>query len=300
MKPIPIHPLSSLAGAGALGATLCVLGWLPPATSGPPILRELVQHGSVVYLEDGEGGLVKTIRLSGVNLQIVSGTGATNGNPAQPGSVAEGVAAVNGLGNLIVGYNELGHPEGDLRTGSHNLIVGTAHAYSSYGGIAAGRENRIEGAYSSVTAGRRGTAGGNYSGVSGGQENLASDEYAAVAGGLANQATNRWSSVAGGRANLASEPWAAILGGFLNTASGSYATVSGGYRNAASGLKSSILGGHFNEATGSLSTVAGGQLNTADGKYSSVGGGQSRVVSETSESGALDYDWVAGSLWEDE
>ena len=63
----------------------------------------------------------RTLRVSGVNLQIVSGAGATDG-------------PVNGLGNLIVGYNEdeaanscgpggcVNRPA--VRTGSHNLVVG--------------------------------------------------------------------------------------------------------------------------------------------------------------------------------
>ena len=52
-----------------------------------------------------------TIRFSGVNVQIVDGSGNTSG-------------AVNGRGNLIVGYNEL-RGSGDVRTGSHNIVVGS-------------------------------------------------------------------------------------------------------------------------------------------------------------------------------
>jgi hypothetical protein len=48
---------------------------------------------------------VKTIRFHGVNVQIMNGSGMTGG-------------MVDGLGNLIVGYNEL-RLAGNDRSGSH-------------------------------------------------------------------------------------------------------------------------------------------------------------------------------------
>jgi hypothetical protein len=59
----------------------------------------------------------------GCNVHIRSGAGYTG-------------APVNGLGNLVVGYNEA-FPDDD-RTGSHNLVVGAFHSYSSSGGLVAG------------------------------------------------------------------------------------------------------------------------------------------------------------------
>lgn len=93
------------------------------------------------------------IIIEGANLHVRSGSGATD-------------APVNGLGNLIVGYNE---PRGDGadRSGSHNLVVGSQHNYSAYGGLVAGFHNAVSGAFASVTggqnniaAGARATAGG--------------------------------------------------------------------------------------------------------------------------------------------
>src|SRR5262245_54348380 len=86
------------------------------------LLTDVLPHLSVVPLDDGQGGSNPTIRFSGVNVQVVNGLGATNGNPADPGSLAK--ISVNGLGNLIVGYQERcpateGIPR-DVRTGSHN------------------------------------------------------------------------------------------------------------------------------------------------------------------------------------
>src|SRR5205807_10532964 len=81
----------------------------------------------------------KVLRITGANLQIVDGTGTTDGAP-------------NGLGNLIIGYNEdAASPL--TRTGSHNLVVGVGNSYSSYGGIVAGASNTVSGPYASVTGG---------------------------------------------------------------------------------------------------------------------------------------------------
>ena len=52
---------------------------------------------------------------TGVNVHVRDGSGGTDG-------------AVNGLGNLIVGYNE---DSGDTRSGSHNLVVGQGRGSSS-------------------------------------------------------------------------------------------------------------------------------------------------------------------------
>jgi len=49
---------------------------------------------------------------------------------------------VNGLGNLIIGYNEL-RGSGDNRIGSHNLILGSKNNFASYGGMVAGTLNDI-------------------------------------------------------------------------------------------------------------------------------------------------------------
>jgi hypothetical protein len=94
----------------------------------------------------------------GCNIHIRSGAGATD-------------AAVNGLGNLILGYNEAA--PGDLRTGSHNLVIGRDHSYSSFGGIVAGDNNAISGQNASVTGGSHNVASGSRSSISGGQFNSA-------------------------------------------------------------------------------------------------------------------------------
>ncbi|HHJ64798.1 MAG TPA: hypothetical protein ENJ61_07820 [Aquifex aeolicus] len=195
------------------------------------------------------------IRFSGVNLQIVNGTGQTD--------------QVNGLGNLIIGYNtarqdtplrdtcSLGQYWNnetdcrnnggiwgkDFKTGSHNLIVGDQNAYSSYGGIVAGFGNVISREYATVTGGRDNISAGPYSSVSGGPRNTASGWY---------------SSVSGGRDNTASGWFSSVSGGLNNTASGSYSSVSGGYSNTAYGRFSSVSGGRNNTAVDPYSAISGG------------------------------------------
>ena len=83
----------------------------------------------VLELEQEEGGpTATTIRLQGVNVQVVNGLGDTQ--------------TENGLGNVIVGYNEFStrgpdEPD-DVRTGSHNLVGGAGNSFSSHGGVVVG------------------------------------------------------------------------------------------------------------------------------------------------------------------
>ena len=71
----------------------------------------------------------ETVLISGANLQVVSVSGGT-------------AAAVNGTGNIIIGYDENNNSD---KSGSHNLVVVRNHTYSSYGGIVAGLNNSITG-----------------------------------------------------------------------------------------------------------------------------------------------------------
>lgn len=117
--------------------------------------------------------------ITGANLNVRSGSGATD-------------ADTNGLGNLIVGYNEnVLRDDGTLapRIGSHNIVVGGEHGYSSYGGLVAGWGNYISGRFASVTGGRENTASGWGASVSGGHINTASGFMSSVTGGVRNTAS---------------------------------------------------------------------------------------------------------------
>lgn len=200
-----------------------------------------------------------TLQLTGINVQIVSGSGATDG-------------AVNGRGNLIVGYNAASSVQ--TRTGSHNVVVGDEHEYTSYGGLVAGFKNTITGPFASVSGGRISWATGTYASVSGGVNNTASGESA---------------SASGGRVNTASGLEAAVSGGAGNTASGLAASVSGGINNQASNNGCSVSGGAGNTASGFNASVAGGLSNVASGTDSSISGGA--VLTQPAQWG-----WAAGSV----
>jgi outer membrane murein-binding lipoprotein Lpp len=139
---------------------------------------------------------------TGVNVHVRSGSGATDGS-------------MNGLGNLIVGYDEARTVSSD-KSGSHNLVIGPEHSYPSYGGLVAGLENTISGPYASVSGGFYNTASVICASVSGGNGCDAEGIYSSVSGGVGNHATGDWSSVSGGNNNTAGTTAAHVCGGSGN------------------------------------------------------------------------------------
>lgn len=215
-----------------------------------------------------------TLVFGAMNLQIVNGLGATDGDTG-------GGPAVNGLGNLIIGYDELSPLCENIcaqKSGSHNLVVGPEHIYTSYGALLAGSRNTVSAPYGSV---------------SGGFRNSAEAPHASVSGGSHNQAEGEYSAIGGGSLGTVQGTWASIFGGEQHYVTGQWATAAGGYFNLADGDNSTALGGNQNNANGSFSTVTGGRWNTADGSTSSVSGGDSRTAAGT-------HDWVAGGLFQDD
>ena len=129
------------------------------------------------------------VRFSGVNIQLVNGTGNTGDNSHPP----------NGLGNLIIGYDavrvdaplfhsepicSIGYYSDETscgqnggtwaishKTGSHYLVVGDAHNYSRYSGIVAGNRNGSHANYASVIGGSNNYANEGLSTVFGGSYN---------------------------------------------------------------------------------------------------------------------------------
>ena len=164
----------------------------------------------------------------------------------------------SGLGNLIVGYDEASSG-GDVKTGSHNLVVGPEHTYSSYGGFVTGFNNNITAQHASVSGGAGNNTSGNSSSVSGGFSNTAEGNYSSVSGGQSNTAEGNYSSVSGGYDNAASGVVSSVSGGASNNAKGDYSSVSAGTKNAASGVVSSVSGGNSNIVTGDFASVSGGK-----------------------------------------
>lgn len=112
------------------------------------------------------------ILFSGVNVHVRNGSGATDNNNAP----------YQGLGNLVVGYNEF--LAGASRNGSHNLVGGGMNSFSSVGGMVFGLQNTVSGQYASVLGGNINTAMGFHSTVYGGLNNTAvnMNSYAPVQG----------------------------------------------------------------------------------------------------------------------
>lgn len=119
------------------------------------------------------------VYISGANLHVRNGLGASNG------------FGVNGLGNLIVGYNESrGQPNNpDVRTGSHNIIAGQGMNFAATGSILTGINN---------------TSSNHFASVLGGTGNTASGTYGVVVGGYNNNASGGWTAILGGRDNAVS------------------------------------------------------------------------------------------------
>jgi len=224
-------------GLAAVLALLVVVGLAPQAGHAQVSVEQMTLEQRVAALEAKLKYLTTTgtsMVISGANLSIVNGLGRTD--------------TTNGLGNLIIGYNEMRNDGSDNRTGSHNLVLGSLNNYSSYGGLVAGYSNEISGPYATV---------------SGGEFNLAQGTFASVSGGTRNEATGAYASVSGGSLNIASGGAASVSGGWQNSATDLYASVSGGGGNTASGFAASVSGGLSNTASGDYASVSGGRSNTA-------------------------------------
>lgn len=200
----------------------------------------------------------ETAEFTDINVQINNGSDSTGG-------------VVNGLGNLTIGYNEtnaaaqefcsnpneLTEPDcinnGDdwlvnVRSGSHNLVLGNQNSYTSHSGIIAG------------------------------QDNVSNSLFSSVLGGRNNRVDTEWSVVVGGRTNVVrpnvlTGPYSSILGGFQNIVFGTYSTISGGQSNTASSYFSSVSGGQTNSASGDHSSVSGGDTRSAIGAHDWRAGG---------------------------
>ncbi len=253
----------------------------------------------VAYLENLLANLTRNgdeLILEGMNFHIRNGLGATNGNPSDPDNDFN-ETAINGKGNLVIGYNEdihpynfSGEPASD-KSGSHNVIIGHGHNYSSFGGLVVGKDNWISRPFASISGGRENVASGRLSSVSGGFRNTASGDISSVSGGTRNNASSFVSSISGGEFNIASGVVSSIGGGSKNIANGYSSSVTGGESNNANGDMSSVTGGAGNNANGNKSSVGGGGSNNASGLESTVSGGHARTAPNSN-------DWVAGSLFE--
>jgi hypothetical protein len=134
------NEVSLLAQLNDANARLVVLE-TPRAGGGGSINPVLVELAKYVKVDPGTLNGLKGphVIFHDANVHVQSGSGTT-----------DEAGALTGLGNLIVGYNEL---QGGGRDGSHNLVVGPFHTYTSTGGVVFGRSNWVLGQYATVLGG---------------------------------------------------------------------------------------------------------------------------------------------------
>jgi hypothetical protein len=161
------------------------------------------------------------VTFHGVNVHIVNDSGST--------------AQINGLGNLIIGYDEVGPTPLSTgeRNGSHNLVMGSLNKFNAW----------------------------SFSGIVNGQGNLIGAQECVVLTGTGNQCTGNFSPI--------KSAFGVIVGGNNNTIFNSQdSVVVGGVSNYISSIGDVILGGNNNTNGGLYSTILGGEFNqvqTVDG-----------------------------------
>jgi hypothetical protein len=168
--------------------------------------------------------------LTGMNFQVVSGSGDTDGD-------------TNGTGNIVIGYDE-SDDNNDQKDGSHNLIIGRFHSYEGYGGIVAGEDNEVTGASSSILGGTRNEVSGDGSVIVSGRESRVEADTSVIVAGENN--------VTKGRSCV-------ITAGALNLCTGLAGLVDGGTANFCSG-NGSVIGGGSNRTLGSNNAWMAGSL----------------------------------------
>lgn len=242
------------------------------------------QQASIDSLRSANDGLVSklgcVLRFSGprdfivdgCNLHVQNGVGQTG--------------TMNRYGNVIIGYNK---NEVSTRTGSHNLIIGDLHEYTSYGGIVSGIENTLSGPNATILGGGQSHANFSSATILGADRGVA-DSNVVIIGGQRNYgaAGAHFSAIVGGIDNQVTGSSAVVVAGAFNNATGGNSLVCGGSENTAGGSSDVACGGSRNTSTGSRSVLVGGNQNTVSGASSVVTGGQHCDL------GAIDDRWAAG------
>jgi hypothetical protein len=168
-------------------------------------LESLLKH----FSRDGE-----EITITGANLNLVNGLGAQADCGVQ--EATHPVCPQNGLGNLTIGYNERRGDGTDVRTGSHNLVMGRFNNYSG------GTGNLIGGYFNEVVS--------HNSMIFGGSFNRLFGEASVLLSGNSNEIApeGRWAGLFTGGGNRVENQEAAVFGGLNNTAAGGVSVIVGG------------------------------------------------------------------------
>ncbi len=233
----------------------------------------------------------------GVNVHIRDGSGATYVMGAPLPDSAEDVvtpADGSGLGNLIIGYNEdISNDDPDLRSGQHNLVVGSGHSYTSVAGIVAGYNNKTESHATATIGGWRNKATNRAAVIISGKDNRAEEEGAVVVGGEDNLSESNHTVVVGGRDNKANDDNSVVVGGRYNLSEAEHAVVVGGRSNVikevddlANADGSVIIGGRDNRV---------GEVSNTQANNAVIVGGNANKTCTVSSAGADNAVIVGGT-----
>ena len=248
-----------------------------------------VQSHVVIGLNDHVSVVDSTnsVVVTGANFQITNGLGP---NPIS----WLGQEGTNGLGNLIIGYNEeTGYAEEYVRTGSHNLVIGVDHSYMGFGNIIGGMRNEVNGQYSACISREAEMNWGNVNLILGGkQSTMIGSSFSVMIGGQYNtlgtdSTDTRFSVLSGGRLhNLRAGYANSIFGGTTSSCDLPAATarsIFGGIGNSQQGgYGSSILGGH-----GTTAVIRDADENSYKADCLVGAPGRTFVGSTSSEGGEL-------------
>jgi len=173
---------ASLATANAqlLSLTASVKALATPAPGGgsvDPVLVELAKYVKVdPNIRNGVPG--PHVIFHGANVHIQSGSGVIPEYDILPnGKMQVRAGALNGRGNLFVGYNEETTPGSRVGAGSHNLVVGPHQTFTSVGGVIFGENNSVSAPYATILGGGENSVEGPKSSVSGGAGQTISSDY---------------------------------------------------------------------------------------------------------------------------
>ena len=241
--------------------------------------------GDYVSVDDS----AHTILVSGANLQVHNGYGANWSN---------------GLGNVIVGYNQLQAEQDpvDTRNGSHNMVIGNGHYYTGVHNLISGGTNRAFGS-AGVIFGYNNKTWDNANVVLGGGNNAAYGDACAILGGVLNVTNGVENVLIGGQSNQTNGQKNVVLGGMQNDASGDHGVIAGGDENSLIGDAAAIVGGQGNSiGTDSTDTrftaVVGGRFNVIQVGYAnSIFGGISNRCEPSSFDGSISNRAIFGGLF---
>jgi hypothetical protein len=257
------------------------------------------QNAEILWsLFEGVSRTTDGIAFEALDVHVRSGLGSTY----HSGSLGA-LGAPNGLGNVIIGYDEDdGRPE-DATTGSHNLVVGPGHTYQGFGALLVGRGGTAgEHSAGALVVGLRGLADAHYAATIAGEFSSAEGAGAVVIGGRGSAASGVDAIVVGGAASMASGARATAVGGVASAATGASAVAIGGQDSDAAGESSVVvaglgnatedddtvaIGGAGNLVDGDLAVAAGGSDNRARGYLTVTVGGQNNEAFSAGDVGAV-------------